>query len=114
MALPGPARAPRRPELPLRIVRFSPDSLAFGVMRPEIEGLAVPITDPAKTVADCFKFRSKVGVDVAVEALRGYLERSRWDCDLLGWTWGPREALRQAARACRMERVVAPYLEALA
>ena len=115
IALPGKARLPRRGELPLRVVRFSAESLAYGVMRPILEGVEVPITDPAKTVADCFKYRSKVGVDVAVEALRKYLESSRWDSGKKwgeGRTWGAQDALRKAARVCRVERVMAPYLEA--
>lgn len=107
LALPGKARLPRRGELPLRVVRFSEESLAYGVMRAGLEGVQVPLTDPAKTVADCFKYRSKIGVDVAVEALRKYLESASG-----GSGWGAQDALRKAARVCRVERVMAPYLEA--
>ena len=118
MALPSKARHPRREHLSLRIVRFSPECLSYGVIRPMIEGVRVPLTTPAKTVADCFKFRSKVGIDVAVEALRKFLERSFWDSgvrwDAPGSTWDSLDALREAARVCRVERVMAPYLEALA
>ena len=112
LALPGNARQTRRPHLSLRIVRFSPECLGYGVVHPLIEGVRVPLTSPAKTVADCFKFRSKVGIDVAVEALRKFLEGSYWGSKRR-WDGGL-DALREAAQVCRVERVMAPYLEALA
>ena len=68
-----------------------------------IEGVKVPITSQAKTVADCFKFRNKIGVDVAVEALRDYLGKRGRSMD----------KLLAAARVCRVTRVMQPYLEAL-
>ena len=69
-----------------------------------VEGVAVKIYSPAKTVADCFKHRSKVGLDVALEALRDAFRVRKITMDEL-WT---------AARICRMENVMRPYMESLA
>ena len=88
---------------PLRIVKFSGPALTEGVERHLIEGTPVPIYCPGKTVADCFKYRNKLGLDVAIEALR--------DC------WRERKAsmddLWQYAKVCRVANVMRPYLESL-
>jgi hypothetical protein len=68
-----------------------------------IEGIPVRVYSPAKTVADCFKYRNKIGLDVALEALRDYLKERRGTVDDL---W-------ECAETCRVARVVRPYLEAL-
>jgi predicted transcriptional regulator of viral defense system len=103
LALPLKAWAPRTQRPRLRIVRFSGSALTEMVEQHKIEGLPVRVYGVAKTVADCFKFRNKVGLDVALEALR--------DC------WRGRRAtmdeLWAAARICRMENVMRPYLESL-
>jgi predicted transcriptional regulator of viral defense system len=104
IALPPKARAPRLDWPPLRVTRFSQATLAAGVQRIKLGGERVPVTTVAKTVADCFKFRSKVGLDVALEALREARRGRRASADEL---W-------QAARLCRVERVMRPYLEAVA
>jgi predicted transcriptional regulator of viral defense system len=96
------ARKPRLDATPLRVVRFSGRSLTYGVEEHEVEGVTVRVTSPAKTVADCFKFRNKIGVDVAVEALKDY-RRVRGSADDL---W-------RAAQACRVTNVMRPYLEAI-
>lgn len=95
--------APRKPPVSLRIIRATGAALADGVERHEIEGLQVPISCAAKTVADCFKHRNKVGVDVAIEALRDCLGQRKCAVDDL-WRY---------ARVCRMQNVMRPYLEAL-
>ena len=98
------ARKPVADRPPMRIVRFSGRAREFGIERHRIEGIDVPITSRAKTVADCFKYRHKIGIDVAVEALRDYLgKRGRSMDDLL-----------RAAEVCRVATVMRPYLEALA
>ena len=103
MAIDVKARKPTADWPPLRVVRFSGDALTFGVEEHAIEGVMVSVTSRAKTVADCFKYRNKIGVDVAVEALREYLgKRGRSMDDLLA-----------AAKVCRVTRVMQPYLEAL-
>lgn len=87
----------------LRLVQFSRDVFNLGIESHKIEGRAVRITNPARTVADCFKFRNKIGLDVAVEALRDARRSRKCSVD---------ELLRQA-RLCRVAKVMQPYLEAL-
>ena len=96
------ARRPRPATPPLRIVRFSAAALAEGVERHEIEGVEVRVYGPAKTVADCFKYRNKIGLDVALEALRDYRRRYPRGVDEL-WRY---------AGICRVAKVIRPYLEA--
>ena len=101
VALPTRAWRPRQSPVPLQIVHMSGAAFAHGIVRHKIGGTPVQIYDAAKTVAECFKFRSKVGLDVALEALRDY-RRKRGDMD----------ALWRAATICRVTRVIKPYLEA--
>jgi predicted transcriptional regulator of viral defense system len=89
---------------PLRIVRFSGVALAYGVEKHVIEGVEVRITSRAKTVADCFKYRNKIGLDVALEALREYMRSKRRSVD----------ELVRAAEVCRVSNVLRPYLEGVA
>lgn len=88
---------------PLRIVRFSGRARTFGVETHVVEGVEVRITSRAKTVADCFKYRNKIGIDVAVEALREYLGKRGRSMD----------DLQRAAEVCRVARIMRPYIEAL-
>ena len=68
-----------------------------------LDGVAVRIYSPAKTVADCFKYRNKIGLDVAVEALKLYYRRR--DTDL--------NELLRCARICRVQNIITPYIESL-
>jgi predicted transcriptional regulator of viral defense system len=104
LAIDGKARLPRVDAPPLRIVRFSGAALTSGVQKHTLEGVVVHVYSPAKTVADCFKYRNKVGIDVALEALRDCLRQRKATIDEL---W-------RAAKVCRMSNVMRPYLEALA
>jgi len=104
LAIDVKARKPTVDWPPLRIVRFSGTALRFGVVEHQLEGVAVNITSKEKTVADCFKYRNKIGVDVALEALRDYLRAKGRSVD----------ALMEAAAASRVTNVMRPYLEALA
>lgn len=87
----------------IRFVRFSGTALEYGVEEHEIEGVLAHVYSPAKTVADCFKYRNKIGLDVALEALR--------DC------WRQRKATMDeiwaAAKVCRVANVMRPYLESV-
>ncbi len=103
MAIDVSARKPKTDWPPLRIVRFSGIALTFGVERHVIENVEIHITSREKTVADCFKYRNKVGLDVAIEALRDYLRSRRRAVD----------ALMEAAAASRVKNVIRPYLEAM-
>lgn len=98
------ARTPQIDYPPLRIFRASGESFTEGVDSCEIEGVIVHVTCVAKTVVDCFKFRNKIGLDIALEALRESLREQRTD----------RQMLHHYARICRVERVMKPYLEAIA
>ena len=104
LMIPHKARAPRIQSHKLEIVRASsPAALREGVMQANIEGVMVPITNPAKTVADCFKYRNRVGVDVAIEALQDYLRRRK----------GTRDELTRYAEIDRVTAVMRPYMEVL-
>ncbi|HEY3167037.1 MAG TPA: hypothetical protein VGK57_07405 [Candidatus Binatia bacterium] len=83
---------------------MSGKALTEGVEEHSIEGVTVKVYKPAKTVADCFKYRNKIGLDVALEALRDYRQKRRSGMDEL-WRF---------AKICRVERVMRPYVEALA
>lgn len=97
------AWAPRIGSPAVRIVRFSGNALGFGVQEKQISGGTIHVFSPAKTVADCFKFRHKIGMDVALEALReAYRQKKASMNDL----W-------EAAKVCRVANVMKPYLESL-
>jgi predicted transcriptional regulator of viral defense system len=96
------ARRPIADGPPLEIVRMSGPALSSGVEERVIEGVRVRVYGAAKTVADCFKFRNKIGLDVAIEALRDYRRRR-----------GSVDELLRYAEICRVARVMRPYLEAL-
>jgi predicted transcriptional regulator of viral defense system len=104
LTLPNKAWTPKVKYPRLRIVRASGPALTTMVEEHRVETVAVKIYSPAKTVADCFKHRSKVGLDVALEALRDAFRGRKATMDEL---WA-------AARVCRMENVMRPYLESLA
>jgi predicted transcriptional regulator of viral defense system len=103
MAIDVKARAPKEEIIPLRIVRFSGKALTAGVETHSIEGVKVRVYNPAKTVADCFKYRNKIGLDVAIEALRDCWRKKAATSDEI-WHY---------AKVCRVSRVIRPYLESL-
>ena len=99
-------RRSRRPSLRyprLRVVRFGGETLTEGVETHRIEGETVRVYSVAKTIADTFKYRNKIGLDVALEALREAWRARRFTMD----------KMYRFARICRVERVMRPYLEAL-
>ncbi len=103
IALRKGARKPVLPSPSLRIVRLSGPSLAEGIDNHQMEGVPVRIYSAAKTVADCFKFRNKIGLDVAIEALKDCLRQKKA---------GVNEIYRYA-KICRVSNVIRPYMEAL-
>jgi predicted transcriptional regulator of viral defense system len=103
IAIPEKARRPRIDYPPVRIVRFSGPALAQGVETHKIERVPVRITSVAKTLADCFKYRNKIGLEVTLEALREAWRERKVTMDQID----------RFARVCRVERVMRPYLEAL-
>ncbi len=94
---------PRLDYPPLRTVRFSGASLLHGIETKVVDGVPLKVTTPAKTVADCFKFRNKVGIDVAIEALREARRERKATADDL---W-------RCATIDRVANVMRPYLEAI-
>jgi predicted transcriptional regulator of viral defense system len=106
------ARAPTLSSPRLKVIRAGGTALTHGVETRVIEGLSMRLTTPAKTVADCFRYRRHVGLEVALSALREYLSRSpkRRAQDANRFSV---DALVEAARADRVYSVVRPYLEAL-
>jgi predicted transcriptional regulator of viral defense system len=104
IALGTKAWAPKLDYPRIRIARFSSTTLTFGVEERRIGGALIRVFKPAKTVADCFKFRNKIGLDVALEALRDCLKQRK----------ATRDEIWNAARICRVANVMRPYLESLA
>ena len=102
IALDVHAWRPRSTPFPVRTVYFSGAALTEGVETHKIDGVPVRIYSPAKTVADCFKYRNKIGAEIAVEALKDYLEQHPRGADVL-WRF---------AKVCRVSNVIRPYLEA--
>ncbi len=103
MAIEKNAWRPARDEVRLRIVHFSGAAFTAGVEEHDVAGVRVRVYSAAKTVADCFKFRNKIGIDVAVEALKDFTRRYR----------GQTNELARYARICRVGRVMQPYLDAI-
>jgi predicted transcriptional regulator of viral defense system len=103
IAIPRGTRTPTIDQPPLHIVHFSAAAFTAGIQHHRLEGITVPVYSVAKTLADLFKFRNQIGIDVAIEALREAWRDRRFRMD----------ALDDAAIACRVERVMRPYIEAI-
>lgn len=102
IAIDRKARRPTRTLYPVRIVRFSGPMLRYGIETREALGVRIRVTSPARTVVDCFRYRNKIGLDVALEALKDVLRRRTVSVD----------AIMRAAEVCRVSTVIRPYLEA--
>lgn len=87
---------------PLSVHRFSQPAFGVGIKTHQIDGAPVKIYTPEKTLADCFKFRNKIGMDVVLEALKLYKARKDFD----------HKKLLEYAKICRVEKIIYPYLEA--
>jgi len=103
LAIPNKAHPPKIDYPPLRIVRFSGAALTQGVETNVVDGISVRVYSVAKTVADCFKYRNKIGLDVALEALRESRREKRATNDEL-WRY---------AKICRVANVMRPYMESI-
>lgn len=88
---------------PVRVFKFTGKTFTEGIETPTVDGVPVRVYSPEKTVADCFKYRNKIGLDTAMEALKLYRDRKRVKVD----------DLLRYARVCRVEKVMRPYLEAV-
>ena len=104
IALPRSSWKPRISFPPLKVYHFSEETLIAGVEEIQIDGIGVKVFNPAKTIADCFKFRNKIGIPVAIEALkRGVEERKASFADI-----------KKYAKICKVENIIMPYLETIA
>ncbi|NLN59836.1 MAG: transcriptional regulator [Deltaproteobacteria bacterium] len=102
VAVPRESRQPSLGYPPLSVHRFSDLAFRAGIEEHQIDEVPVKIYSPEKTLADCFKFRNKIGMDVVLEALKLYKARKQFNL----------EALLKYAKVCRVEKVMHPYLEA--
>lgn len=103
IAVPRKSRAPSIDHPPLSVHRFTDEAYKAGIEVHQIDGATIKIYSPEKTLADCFKFRNKVGMDVVIEALKLYRSRMEFD----------HRKILECARICRVEKIMRPYLEAL-
>ena len=103
IAIHNKAMPPKIKNINLRLVLFSGKALTEGVETHKIKGVTMRIYSSAKTVADCFKYRNKIGIDVAIEALQECWRSKKCTMDEL-WKY---------AKICRVSRVMKPYMEML-
>ncbi|MBU4484967.1 transcriptional regulator, partial [bacterium] len=103
MAIDNKARTPQVKSISLHIVRFSGKAFKEGIETHNIKGIKVKVYKPAKTVVDCFKYRNKIGLDVAIEALRECWRAKKCSIDEI-WHY---------AKQCRVSNVIRPYMEML-
>jgi predicted transcriptional regulator of viral defense system len=104
IALPPASRNPRVEHPPIKVFRFSGESLTEGVTRHRTDAVEINVYNPAKTIADCFKFRNRIGLYVAIEALEnGINDGKATYSDIIKY-----------ANICRVQNVIRPYLETIA
>ncbi len=103
IAVPRDARKPVVDSISTRFIEMREPSFSSGIEHRMIDNVSVPTYSAAKTVADCFKFRSKIGLDVAIEALRDGLRQKSFSIDEL---W-------QCSKICRVTNIIRPYIEAM-
>lgn len=104
IAIPNTSRNPKLDHPPLRIYRFSGESLTEGIEYHEVDGIEVKVYSPAKTIADCFKFRNKIGLDIAIEALKDGIRENKASFN----------EIYKFAKICRVQKVIRPYAETIA
>jgi predicted transcriptional regulator of viral defense system len=103
MALSRKMAYPRLEYPPTRFFRFSPEAFKAGIEVHKISGMEVKIYSPEKTVADCFKYRNKIGLDAAIEALKFWRKKKNARID----------KLMEYAKICRVYNIIKPYAEAM-
>jgi len=103
IAIDRKARKPKDPGFPIHVVRFSGVYAQYGVEIHELLGVSVRITSIARTVVDCFRYRNKIGMDIALEALKDVLDRQL----------ASRDEILRTAEVCRAKTVITPYMEAM-
>ena len=104
IALPRGKWPPKIEHPPIEVFRLSPESFSCGTEEHTLDGVAISIFNPEKTLADVFKFRNQIGIEIATEALRNYTRRKRRQFN----------KILEFAKVCRVEKVMRPYLETVA
>ena len=103
LALRRGAEPPRLEHPPIRVYWFTGTSFTEGIENYEVDGTRVRVYCPEKTLADCFKYRNKIGLDITIEGLRLYREKGPLKVD----------EIMKYAKVCRVEKIMRPYLEAI-
>ncbi len=103
IALAKGAEEPRITHPPIQTYRFSDAAFTEGIETHNLDGVPVRVYCPEKTIADCFKFRNKIGLDIVLEAVRAYRDTGRMNTDMI----------MHFAKICRVSRIVRPYIEAM-
>lgn len=107
VALPGPGAIVATPKdyknPPIKVFRFSGEAFSEGVETHKQGKVSIKVYNPAKTIADCFKFRNRIGLDVAIEALKLYCSSKNFNANLLAYY----------SKICRVEKIIKPYLETI-
>ena len=102
IAIPRDSHSPSLEYPPLLVHRFTDQAYQAGIEEHQIDGVTVKVYGPEKTLADCFKFRNKIGMDIVLEALKLYKGRKKFD----------HRKILEYAKICRVDKIVHPYLEA--
>lgn len=107
VALPGPGAIVATPKdyknPPIKVFRFSGKAFSEGIETHKQGKISIKVYSPAKTIADCFKFRNRIGLDVAIEALKLYCKSNNFNVSLLTYY----------SKICRVEKIIKPYLETI-
>jgi predicted transcriptional regulator of viral defense system len=101
IALEGTSWKPKIPMVKVLVYRFSGEVFRAGIEEHTVDGVKIRVYSAAKTVADCFKMRNKIGLDVGLEALREALRTKK----------ASSEEIHKMARICRVDRIMRPYME---
>lgn len=102
IALPRSVKAPRIEYPPIEVIHLSKEPYQTGIEEHKLDGVIIRIYDKEKTIADCFKFRNKIGLEVAIEALQDYLRSSDKNLSLLA----------KYSKIDRVKKVITPYINA--
>lgn len=102
VAIPKNSKPPMIDYPPVQFLKFSKEPFQAGIEEHQIDGVVIKVYSPEKTLADCFKFRNKIGMDIVLEALKLYKSRMKFD----------HKKILEYAKICRVDKIVFPYLEA--
>lgn len=104
IAIPRTSRNPKLDYPSIKVYRFSGKSLTEGIEKHKVDGVEINVYNPAKTIADCFKFRNKMGLDIAIEALKNGIREDKASFI----------EVEKFAQICRVQNIIRPYVETMA